>query len=161
MKNICKFILIYKCIYFYNLALNSKFQLVNNKFRIMKNLFIALCFAFPMLAFTVAGQSAITSAIGSGDIETLSTYFDETVEICILDLEDLLDKDEAKDQIASFFEEHQPKSFNLVHDGTSKGKDSRYFIGDLKTSEEIFRVYVYLMSSSDNYLIQEIRFEKK
>lgn len=126
----------------------------------MKNLLIALCFAIPMLSFTV-DQSAITIAIGKGDIETLSKYFDETVEICILDLEDMVDKDEAKTEIESFFDDHQPKSFKVVHDGTSKGQDSRYFIGDLSTSGETFRVYVYLMSTQDSYLIQEIRFEKK
>ena len=126
----------------------------------MKNLLLALCFALPMLSFTV-DQSAITVAISKGDIETLSKYFDETVEICILDLEDLMDKDEAKAEIQSFFNDHQPKSFTLVHDGTSKGQDSRYFIGDLKTSGDVFRVYVYLMSTKDDYLIQEIRFEKK
>ncbi len=126
----------------------------------MKYLLIALCFAIPMLSFTV-DQSAITAAIGNGDIQALSKYFDETVEICILDLEDMLDKDEAIAEIDSFFKANQPKSFTLVHDGTSKGQDSRYFIGDLNTSSETFRVYVYLKSTSDNYLIQEIRFEKK
>lgn len=129
----------------------------------MKNLLIALFFAIPLLSFAggPVNQSAITEAIAKGDIETLSEYFDESVEICILDLEDLLDKNEAKEEIQSFFTEHEPKSFTLVHDGTSKGQDSRYFIGDLKTSGETFRVYVYIMSASDNYLIQEIRFEKK
>ncbi len=127
----------------------------------MKNLLIALLFAIPMLSFTSQYQAEITNAIGKGDIETLSKYFDETVEICILDLEDMLDKDEAKSAIETFFVDHQPKSFSVVHDGTSKGQDSRYFIGDLKTGEEIFRVYVYLKSASDSYLIQEIRFEKK
>ena len=126
----------------------------------MKNLLIALMFALPMLAFTDY-ESEITKAIGKGDIETLSKYFDESVEICILDLEDLLDKSEAISEIKSFFEANNPKSFQVVHDGTSKGQDSRYFIGDLNTSNSIFRVYVYMKSTSDSYLIQEIRFEKK
>lgn len=126
----------------------------------MKNLLIALIFSLPMLSFT-GYESAITTAIGAGDIETLSKYFDQTVEICILDLEDMLDKDEAKTTIKTFFDTHQPKSFQVVHDGTSKGQDSRYFIGDLKTSDDTFRVYVYLKNLSETYLIQEIRFEKK
>ncbi len=126
----------------------------------MKNLLIALIFAIPMLAFTDY-ESEITKAIGKGDIETLSKYFDESVEICILDLEDLLDKEEAISEIKSFFGKHNPKSFQVLHDGTSKGQDSKYFIGDLNTSNSIFRVYVYMKSTSDSYLIQEIRFEKK
>lgn len=126
----------------------------------MKNLLIALMFAIPMLAFTDY-ESEITKAIGSGDIETLSKYFDESVEICILELEDLMDKDEAKSEIKTFFEANNPKSFQVVHDGTSKGQDSKYFIGDLNTSDSMFRVYVYMKSTSDSYLIQEIRFEKK
>ena len=113
-----------------------------------------------MLAFTDY-ESEITKAIGKGDIETLSKYFDESVEICILDLEDLLDKEEAISEIKSFFGKHNPKSFQVLHDGTSKGQDSKYFIGDLNTSNSIFRVYVYMKSTSDSYLIQEIRFEKK
>ena len=126
----------------------------------MKILLIALIFAIPMLAFTDY-ESEITKAIGKGDIETLSKYFDESVEICILDLEDLLDKEEAISEIKSFFGKHNPKSFQVLHDGTSKGQDSKYFIGDLNTSNSIFRVYVYMKSTSDSYLIQEIRFEKK
>lgn len=126
----------------------------------MKSLLITLCFALPMLSFTV-DQSEITVAIGKGDIQTLSKYFDETVEICILDLEDMLDKADAIVEIETFFKANEPKSFTLVHDGISKGQDSRYFIGDLNTNSETFRVYVYLKSTSDNYLIQEIRFEKK
>lgn len=113
-----------------------------------------------MLAFT-GYETEISTAIGKGDIETLSKYFDETVEICILDLEDLLEKDEAKTAIGSFFDTNKPKSFQVLHNGTSKGQDSRYFIGDLKAGESIYRVYVYLKNSSDSYLIQEIRFEPK
>jgi hypothetical protein len=78
-----------------------------------------------------------------------------------LDLEDMLDKADAIIEIETFFKANEPKSFTLVHDGISKGQDSRYFIGDLNTNSETFRVYVYLKSTSDNYLIQEIRFEKK
>lgn len=126
----------------------------------MKNLLIALIFAIPMLAFTDY-ESEITKAIGKGDIETLAQYFDETVEICILDLEDLLDKDEAKAAIKSFFEKNKPNSFQVVHNGTSKGQDSKYFIGDLNTNTSMFRVYVYMKNTSDSYLIQEIRFEMK
>jgi len=127
----------------------------------MRNLLIALIFALPMLAFTADYESEITKAIGKGDIETLSKYFDESVEICILDLEDMLEKNEAKAAIKSFFEDYNPKSFQVIHDGTSKGQDSKYFIGDLNTNDSIFRVYVYMKSTSDSYLIQEIRFEKK
>ena len=126
----------------------------------MKNLLIALIFALPMLSFA-GNEAAITTAISKGDVETLSKYFDETVEICIIELEDMLDKDEAKSQIKTFFAANQPKSFQVVHNGTSKGQDSRYFIGEMKTVDNTFRVYVYMKNSDDAYLIQEIRFEKK
>jgi len=126
----------------------------------MKNLLVALIFALPMLSF-VGNEAAITTAIGKGDVETLSKYFDETVEICIIELEDMLDKDEAKSEIKTFFAANQPESFRVVHNGTSKGQDSRYFIGELKTVNDKFRVYVYMKNSNNAYLIQEIRFEKK
>ena len=128
----------------------------------MKNLLFVL-FATPFLAFVQPdmGMSTITDAIKNGDVETLSKYFDEDVEVAVLDDEDVYDKASAKQKVKGFFDKYQPKSFNQVHQGTSKGKDSQYLIGNLNAGGDTFRVYLYMNVTGGSYLIQEIRFDKE
>ena len=128
----------------------------------MKNLVLIL-FLAPSLAFIApdVSMSDISTAIKKGDVETLAQYFDEDVEVAVLDDEDVYDKAEAKRIVKSFFTKYQPKGFNQVHQGTSKGKDSQYLIGNLTANGSTFRVYVYMQTSGGKYLIQEIRFDKE
>ncbi len=105
--------------------------------------------------------TGISKAISSGDVETLSSYFDESIEIAILDDEDFYDKDEAKEVIKTFFSKNKPKSFSQVHQGTSKGKDSKYSIGNLVTSNTSYRVYLYMKVNNGKYVIQEMRINKE
>ena len=127
----------------------------------MKNLMF-LIFLFP--AFLVSanqGLDDISKAISKGDVEALSSYFDSNVEISILDEEDFYNKSQAKDVVKKFFTRNQPKSFNLVHKGSSKGKDSKYFIGNLTAGGNTYRVYVYMKVFNGKPLIQELRFDEE
>ena len=63
--------------------------------------------------------------------------------------------------LQNFFAKYQPKNFHQVHQGTSKGKDSQYLIGNLTTNNTTFRVYLYMKVAGSKYLIQEIRFDKE
>ena len=47
--------------------------------------------------------SIITKAIGDGDAATLGNYFDASVELTILDKQDVLDKTQATEAVKSFF----------------------------------------------------------
>jgi len=67
---------------------------------------------------------SITSALSQGNVEVLSTYFDESVEISIADEDDIYDKTEAKTILVNFFSANKPSKFDQVHKGTSKGQDS-------------------------------------
>jgi hypothetical protein len=128
----------------------------------MKNLLILLL-AIPMFSFTAgegASIDAITKALSSGDAETLGSFFDESVEVAILDVEDIYDKPEAVKKVKSFFTQNKPSAFSQVHQGSSKGKDSQYCIGNMTAGGKTFRVYVYLGNTGSKTLIQEIRFDK-
>ena len=63
--------------------------------------------------------------------------------------------------LRNFFAKNKPKSYNQMHQGTSKGQDSRYTIGNLVTSSNSFRVYIYLKVQGGQQLIQELRFDKE
>ena len=115
-----------------------------------------LILLIPCFAAT-QNMDSISKALSKGDVETLSTYFDESVEVD----DDFYDKKEAKDVVKKFFAQNPPKSFSLIHQGTSKGEDSKYFIGNLNAGGSTYRVYVYMKLSGNQSRIQELRFDKE
>lgn len=102
----------------------------------------------------------ISKAISEGDATTLGAYFDNNIDLTILSSQDILPRTKAIDQIAQFFAKNKPKSFNAVHQGSSKGNGSHYTIGDMPTASGTFRVYLYYRASGDKVIIQEMRIEK-
>ena len=128
----------------------------------MKHLLLFLMFS-PLLlsANQMPGFGGITKAIQSGDVGTLSTYLDETVEISILDEEDIYDKEEAIDLLSEFFSQNRPSAYSAVHQGRSKGADAQYCIGELIAGSNKYRVYVYTIEEGGKTLIQELRFDRE
>ena len=128
----------------------------------MKALILILSFVAP---FSLSSQlaeniSIITKAIGDGDAATLGNYFDASIELTVLDKQDVLDKTQATEAVKNFFLKNKPRAYNMVHQGTSKGNASHYTIGDMQTASGNYRVYLYYKSSGDKVLIQEMRIEK-
>ncbi len=116
---------------------------------------------FPMTSSIMPNLGLISKALSSGDAATLASYFDESVEVTILNEVDIYSQKEAKQVVQSFFDAQKPKNYAQVHEGTSKGKGGQYCIGNLTTNNGKYRVYLYLMKSGSKYLIQEIRFEQE
>ncbi|NRB62491.1 MAG: DUF4783 domain-containing protein [Saprospiraceae bacterium] len=120
---------------------------------------------FLLLVVPVASQSnlnSITQAISKGDASTLGQFLDKTVEIAVIDREDIYTRSEAERILNDFFNIHEPKSFSQVHKGSSKARNSLYCIGNLVTGKrEIYRVYIYMRVDGDEYVIQELRFDKE
>ncbi len=126
----------------------------------MKSIVFVLLLA-PSLTYAQADFSAITQAISAGNTEALAKYFDNSVEVAILDNEDVYNKAQATTIVKEFFTKYQPQSFSQVHQGTSRGNDSKYCIGNLVTNQATFRVYIYLKSDGQKSAIQELRFDKQ
>ncbi len=120
-----------------------------------------LLFAMVLMTTFNANLADITRAISTGDADALGQYFDQSVEIAVLDQEDVYDKAQAVAVVKQFFTKSQPKAFSQVHQGTSKGADSQYCIGNMTTASGTYRVYIYMKVSGGKYLIQELRFDKE
>jgi hypothetical protein len=103
----------------------------------------------------------ISKAISTGDADALGQYLDQTVEIAILDQEGTYDKARAISVLKQFFTKNPARGFSQVHQGTSKGSDSQYCIGDLSTNTATYRVYIYMKSAGGKFLIQELRFDRQ
>ena len=130
----------------------------------MKNLFFVFLFV-PMALFATAqsnpGLDAVSKALSTGDVETLSKYFAGNVEVSIQDKEQLYSKAQAMEVVKSFFAANKPKEFNQVHNGTSRGSTDQYCIGNLTATTGTYRVYLYFKTTDANMVIQEIRFDKE
>lgn len=113
----------------------------------------------PLMSKADASLAGITDAISKGNASELSEFFDQNVEIAVLDDEDVYNKTQALSVIKSFFEANKPTSFSQVHQGT--GEDSQYCIGNLTTNSTTYRVYIYMKVTGEDFKIQELRFDEE
>ncbi len=122
----------------------------------MKTLFVL---GLSMMAFSLPNLDLITKGLEGGDASAIAAFFEEQVEISILEEEGVFEKAVARQKLASFFKKHEVLSFEQVHKGTSKGKNAEYCIGNLVTVDQSFRVYVFLESKGDRQVVQELRID--
>ena len=127
----------------------------------MKNLMLLILLAPWLYSSENANLANITKAISEGNADALGQYFDQTVEVAVLDKEDVYNKAQAVSIVRKFFAENKPTSFSQVHKGASPNNDSQYCIGNLSAGGKTFRVYIYMKVSGGQYLIQELRFDKE
>jgi hypothetical protein len=131
----------------------------------MKNL-IFLLLLTPAFAFANNTQGtptleAISAALGAGDVNALSKYFADNVEISIQDKEQVYPKAKAAEVLKSFFDSNKPKAFAQVHKGQSRENSDQYCIGNLTATAGTYRVYLYLKVTGSSISIQEMRFDKE
>ncbi|MBP9083290.1 MAG: DUF4783 domain-containing protein [Bacteroidia bacterium] len=105
--------------------------------------------------------SDIGDAIRSGDAHAVARYFNTTVDLTILNQEEVYSKAQAEQVLRDFFSRNTPKSFTLIHKGVSK-EGAKYAIGNLVTAQGAqYRTYFFVKQSSGGEVIQELRFEKQ
>jgi hypothetical protein len=105
--------------------------------------------------------SDISDAIRSGDARAVARYFGSTVDLTILNQEEVYSKAQAEQVLRDFFQKNTPRSFTLIHKGVSK-EGAKYAIGNMVSSQGIqFRAYFFVKQSSSGEFIQELRFEKQ
>ena len=119
-------------------------------------LLVAISFWDQQLAF-----DNITKAISTGNVTALEPYLDKSVEISILEQENVYGKTEAVQILKNFFLKNKPVTFSQMHTGQSKGKEAQYSIGSMSTATGAFRVYTYVRVEGDKCFVQEIRFDKE
>lgn len=103
----------------------------------------------------------IGNSIRSGDAHTISLYFGNTVDLTIVNQEEVYSKVQAEQILRDFFSKNTPKTFNIIHKGESK-EGARYAIGSLVTSQGVtYRTYFYVKQQGTTSIIQELRFMKE
>jgi hypothetical protein len=99
----------------------------------------------------------ITSSIRSGSAAKLSKYFNQNVELLVLDFECSCSKSQAQQVVNDFFVKYPPVKFTIIHQG-GKG-DSNYAIGTLETKTGKYRVYFLIKTINQVSFIHQLRIE--
>ena len=97
-------------------------------------------------------------AFTKGDVEILSGYFHERLQVNITNKEFTCSKAQAKEILRDFFSKNKPGSFKIVFEGGKE--DSNFSIAILVTSSGNYRVNIFFKKIDDNYLVHLLRIEK-
>ena len=125
------------------------------RFKLITLLLFAVC----STVWAMDIYDEVATAIRSGDSKQLATYFGSSVDLTVINQEDVYSKAQAELIVKDFFARNPPKSFTLLHKGSSK-EGTVYGIGNmLSTNGKNFRTSFFLKMSSGRQLIQELRFE--
>ena len=126
-------------------------------------LYILLLLAFAWmlhLSFTPPVKlipDEIVLAFEAGNAAELAKHFNTSIELIILEEEDVYSKTQAEQIIRKFFSDNKPSSFTVIFEG---GKEpSKYAIGKLVTSTGPYRVYLLIKETKGSPLIHQIRIE--
>lgn len=126
----------------------------------MKSLAVAFLFFCPYFFHSIDINEDISSALKTGNSKDLSKYFSETIDLKILDKEDIYSKQQAELILKDFFAKNIVKKYTLVHKSVSKN-DTQYTIGSLETAKGKYRIYFLLKKSKEKMFIQQFRIEQE
>lgn len=125
----------------------------------MKRLVTLFLVPIMLLGFTGDAFDNISNAFRSGDARQLASFFGTTIDLTLLDREDVYSKGQAEIMLKDFFARNPPKSFQLVHKGSSQ-EGTQYGIGELQTGNgKEFRVTFNLRITNGKQVLNELRIE--
>lgn len=103
-------------------------------------------------------NSTVETALAQGNASTLSEFFNSTVEIRILDEENVYAKQQASVVLDSFFRKYSPSDFSVQH---RNNRDSNSFIiGTLRCQSESFRISIFMKGNGGALKINQITITK-
>jgi len=106
---------------------------------------------------TFENMDAVVSAIRSGNVNQLSSFFDARVDISLPDKSDTYSKTQAEMVIGDFFSNNGVKSFKITQQGESGGMV--FCAGVLQTHTGNYRTTIFFKQKGDKHFLQEIRFQ--
>jgi len=120
---------------------------------------------FVVFALFVVNQASgqipdeIILSLKSGNAKVLSGFFNQNIELVILENDNVYSKAQAEQIVTSFFARYQPERFSVIHQGGKE--DAHYVIGTLTTKQGAFRVYFLLKKNTGKDIIHQLRIEKQ
>lgn len=129
----------------------------------IKKISVLLVFVLGTICFSTRASAQIPDEIilslKSGNAKNLSKYFNDNVELVVLDNDNVYSKAQAQQIVGNFFERFHPEGFTVMHEGGDEGP--KYVIGNLITKNITFRVYFLLKKDKGKDYIHQLRIEKQ
>lgn len=121
-------------------------------------------FALALQVFAAFAQSDVINLIKetlkAGSSKELSRYLNQTVDVTIEGKVESYSKPQAEFVFRDFFKQHPPSEFAIIHQGSSKGGQP-FAIGQYKSGDEVFRVFMKIKSVGKQQLLHEISFSRE
>ena len=99
----------------------------------------------------------ISKYIKQGNVDYLSSWFDDNLEVAIIDNTSNSSKNQAKQITKAFFESHTPRSFEITHKVDKHGM--KYALGTLNAGGETYIVTIFVKFKGKDYKIQMLKIE--
>ena len=126
---------------------------------IKKSLFtLSLIFSIAIFSNQLMAEvpNEILQSLKTGNSKTLSSYFNQNIEMVVLENDNVYSKAQAEQIVNKFFDNNSPESFSVIHEG---GKEDQYVIGNLVTNKGTFRVTFLLKKNNGKDYIHLFRIE--
>ena len=120
---------------------------------------ITILFLLTVLTVSFTQKDDIVAALKTGNVEKMSKYFDNTIDVTVPGKSNSFSKGQAELVIKDFFNLNKVKNFELQHSGSNPS--SNFIIGTLTTAGGSYRTTVYMRTKGDKQLIQGVEFEQK
>jgi hypothetical protein len=102
----------------------------------------------------------VKETIKAGSAKELSKYLNQTVDVTIDGNVQSYSKAQAEFVFRDFFKQHPPSEFSIIHQGSSKGGQP-FAIGQFKSGNETYRVFMKIKVINNQQLVHEISFAKE
>ncbi|MBN1984869.1 MAG: DUF4783 domain-containing protein [Prolixibacteraceae bacterium] len=130
-----------------------------------KKQIISAFLVFGLVLATLPGIAQVPDEIvlglKQGNVKILSRYFNQNVELVVLENENVYSKAQAQQIVGNFFNNYIPEEFTVLHNSNSSKEGAKSVIGNLKTLKGNFRVYFLLKQSEGKEYIHQLRIEKQ
>jgi len=120
-------------------------------------LFFMLCLLVNPLISLGQIPEQIISGLKAGDAKIVASYFNENIELVVIDRELVCSQAQGEQILKDFYTHNKPLDFKITHQG---GEDSSYAIGKMQTGNGNFRIYLTLKSKAGKFQIVQLRIDK-
>lgn len=100
----------------------------------------------------------IAESFKSGNVQAISKYFSSSLDMTVVETENVFSKAQATQILNQFFKSNKPSAFDVQHKGASKSGDY-YQIGTLSTSGGEYRVTYFLKKDDSAVFIKRLKIE--
>ncbi len=122
---------------------------------------VLLSVVFVLASILVKAQipDELVLSLKTGNASGLASYFNQNIELFVLDSDDVYSRAQAEQIVSNFFNQNKASDFTIIHQ--SGKEDTKYAIGKLSTNNGVFRVSFLMKNDNSKPVIHQLRIEKQ